>query len=79
MNKVSEQTSMNINGGCTVIARSTSTDPVLRCASRPGVAAVEWYCSIPKHTTFHIYNGISYDYRYGDGRRYRCEEDECRI
>lgn len=79
MNKVSEQTSMNINGGCTVIARSTSPNPKLRCASRPGVAGVEWICPIPKHELVHIYDGIAYDYRYGDGRRYRCPRKACNI
>lgn len=72
MIKVSEQTSMKINGGCTVIARSTSSNPKLRAASKPGVVGIEWYCSGPKHTTVHIYDGIFYDYKNGDGRRYRC-------
>ena len=72
MNKASEQTSMNINGGCTVIARSSSSDPVLKEPSKPNVKGIIWTCPIPKHTTTHTFDGISYDYRYGDGRRYRC-------
>lgn len=77
MNKVLEQTSMNINGGCTVIARSTSSDPDLVFASRPGVAGIEWYCETPKHWLVHIYDGIAYDYRQGDGRRYICYNKKC--
>ena len=77
MNKVLEQTSMNINGGCTVIARSTSSNQYLVAASYPGVPAIQWYCEEPKHTTIHLYDGISYDYRYGDGRRYICYNKAC--
>lgn len=78
MRKVTDQMSMELNGGHTVVAYPTQDENHQLEASQPGTAAWQRYCPKPKHTTFHTYEGLTYDPRLGGtGRVYRCQLKVC--
>lgn len=80
MRKVLNQTSMELNGGHTVVAYPRNGPYEEYAASQPGVAAWQRECPGKGHTTYHTYEGLTYDPRYGGtGRVYRCQLKVCKL
>lgn len=80
MRKITDQMSMELNGGHTVVAYPRNGKHNELEASQPGTAAWQRECPTkPVHTTFHTYEGLTYDPRLGGtGRVYRCQLKVCR-
>ena len=78
MRKITDQMSMELNGGHNVVAYPKTKDPYEKAASQPGIAGWEKKCPKTGHTLVHIYDGIVYDPKMGgDGRRYICPRKNC--
>lgn len=79
MRKVSNQMSMELNGGHTVIAYPRNGPYNELEASKPGVAAWQRSCPGKGHTSYHEFSGLSYDPKLGgNGRVYRCPLKACK-
>ncbi len=79
MRKVTNQMSMKLNGGHTVIAYPRNGPYNEFEASKPGVAGWERACPGKGHTSCHIYDGLTYDPKLGgNGRVYKCILKACK-